>query len=219
MEPSTGTGLAAQLKQATRSAHAAAERSGLMVELLQGRINRPAYCLLLRNLHAIYEAMEAGLARHGASVASWSGLCGPALQRCGRLEADLAVLHAGPWRSALDLAPATLAYVARLQALARNAPELLLAHAYVRYLGDLYGGQVLGRLVREHFGLVGEAGTRFYEFGAAERVARLRLDFRAGLDALVLTPEQADAFVTEACSAFHRHQQLFDELAAAGAAL
>ena len=32
-----------------------------MAALLQGRLSLPGYCALMRNLHAVYEALEAGL--------------------------------------------------------------------------------------------------------------------------------------------------------------
>lgn len=38
--------------------------------------------------------------------------------------------------------PCTLEYMNRIRAVGRDAPELLVAHAYTRYLGDLSGGQV-----------------------------------------------------------------------------
>jgi len=46
--------LAERLKTETRALHTSAERSTFMGVLLRGRMERPAYCALLRNLHAIY---------------------------------------------------------------------------------------------------------------------------------------------------------------------
>ncbi|WVO15492.1 hypothetical protein L204_103150 [Cryptococcus depauperatus] len=58
-------------------------------------------------------------------------------------------------------------YLGHIRSLASSsitAPGLL-AHAYVQYLGDLSGGQVIGARVRESYDL-GESnrGTKFYEF-------------------------------------------------------
>ncbi|MCK7500861.1 MAG: biliverdin-producing heme oxygenase [Comamonadaceae bacterium] len=60
------------------------------------------------------------------------------------------------------------AYVARLRWLDRHDPGRLLAHAYVRYLGDLSGGQVVQRIVAAHA-----------EADAAGRTALLRFRRRA----------------------------------------
>ena len=56
-------------------------------------------------------------------------------------------------------------------ALSRDEPALLVSHAYVRYLGDLNGGQVLQRVVTGNAGLGSGIGTRFYEFGSQRRGA------------------------------------------------
>lgn len=214
MQSPTAPGLAARLKAATRSLHTLAERSGVMAELVQGRLSLPGYCALLRNLRAIYEALEAGLDEHPGDARLWR----PELRRLPALEQDLDRLHVGDWRADAPLTPAALAYVQRLTELAATAPGLLLAHAYLRYLGDLHGGQILARLIQRQFGLQAAerpSGTAFYAFGEPARVEQLKREFREGLDALPLRPGDADAFVAEACEAFRLHQQLFEELQAA----
>ncbi|TXT09105.1 hypothetical protein VHUM_02579 [Vanrija humicola] len=57
-------------------------------------------------------------------------------------------------------------YLGRIKELSRNADlaPRLLAHAYVRYLGDLSGGQVIGARLRKAYGLPGLDGRRFYYF-------------------------------------------------------
>ena len=68
--------------------------------------------------------------------------------------------------------------------LAESQPELLAAHSYVRYLGDLSGGQILARIVRESMAFRPGQGTAFYAFGDAAATADLRKAYRAGLVAL-----------------------------------
>jgi heme oxygenase (biliverdin-producing, ferredoxin) len=56
-------------------------------------------------------------------------------------------------------------YQTRLKALSATSPESLLAHTYVRYLGDLSGGQLIGSRMRKTYNLrEGKKGTEFYEF-------------------------------------------------------
>ncbi len=57
-------------------------------------------------------------------------------------------------------------YTARLQELADDESQVprLLAHAYVRYLGDLSGGQFIKRRLVKAYGLEDGAGVSFYEF-------------------------------------------------------
>lgn len=58
-------------------------------------------------------------------------------------------------------------YVSRIKYLSEEGsdPSLLLAHSYVRYLGDLSGGQVIRRRVTKAYGLDENGrGTQFYDF-------------------------------------------------------
>ena len=204
------TGLADRLRRETDSLHRAAERAPFIAALLAGRLTRPAYAAMLLDLRDLYGALEPALARHAEhpAIAPFSF---PALARREALAADVASLD-----SATSLAsprPAAGLYVARLQALdAAGDGQHLLAHAYVRYLGDLSGGQLLSGAVVGSADL-GGVGTAFYAFGDRAATASLARAFRTGLDeALVDDP---DHVVAEAQQAFRWHQQWFDELAAA----
>ena len=62
-----------------------------------------------------------------------------------------------------------------MKTVGEEAPELLVAHAYTRYLGDLSGGQQLARVARKAYNLEkGGAGTAFYEFGNIENFNRFK---------------------------------------------
>ncbi len=201
--------LARRLRDETRALHADAERSTFMSALLRGRMDRAAYAALLRNLHAIYEALEPALARHAAHPAL-APLNLAALARLASLRADL-VRVADPSDMTVELRPAAVGYVARLHELDEAQPELLVAHAYVRYLGDLSGGQLLRDIVARSPGLASRAGTAFYEFGDAPAASVLAASFRSGLDRVIVA--DPDAVVAEARRAFTGHRALFDELA------
>ena len=199
--------LAARLREETRELHRAAEGSAAMRALLAGRMDRAAYARLLRALHAMYVALEAGLAAHAARPGlAWIPLA--ALARSASLAADLDVVAGAAWRETPPVAEAA-AYADRLTTLAAKDPDLLAAHAYLRYLGDLSGGRLLGRAVRDSLGLTPERGAAFYEFPEVPDVGALRRAFRAGLDA---APLDADGVVDEARRAFAAHGRLFAAL-------
>lgn len=204
--------LSGRLRSDTRGAHERAERCALMQRLLAGRLPLADYRRLLEQFQALYDALESALSR----LADHPLVCRldhQALRRGPALADDLRHLHTlAPPQGPGPLVPATQAYVDRLQHLGRHDPPRLLAHAYVRYLGDLYGGQMVGSRLREQHGLGDNQGTHFYDFGDAARVRSLIGGFRAALDGLALTPTEADAVVAEACEAFDRHQQIFDQL-------
>jgi heme oxygenase (biliverdin-producing, ferredoxin) len=203
-------GLAQRLRLETRALHGQAEASALMRALIAGNIERGPYVALLHNLRALYAALETALAQHRADPRLRFATA-PALLRTARIEQDLEAL-APPDAPPNPLAEATQAYVQHLHTLAAREPLRLVAHAYVRYLGDLYGGQQLARGLRERLGLQGDAGTRFYDFGSPAQAQALRLGLRASLDAVQPSPAESDAIVDEACAAFRRHIALFEQL-------
>ena len=203
--------LAEQLRNDTRALHTEVERTGVMRLLLRGQLDRPSYCALLRNLHAVYAALEPALVRHAAHP-DVAPVVFEALFRAAPAAADLADLHGADWHAAIPLQAATMRYVARLHELAAHAPELLVAHAYLRYLGDLSGGQILHKIVAQSLHLAPGTGTRFYEFGSPTDVAGHLRAFRVGLDALPLPAGVQAAIVHETCNAFRLHGELFNEL-------
>ena len=209
LPPSAGP-LSLRLRSATRDLHRDAERAGLMAALLRGHVERERYARLLVNLHALYAALEPALEDCGTQP-GFAAFGFAALRRAPALAADLASLqvHTPP-----ALAPAMQAYVARLQRLAREQPALLVAHAYVRYLGDLNGGQVLGPKIGRALS-IDAGGLRFFDFGPPEASAAAAARFRAALDALPLADaDEAQALLDEARWSFAQHVELFDELAA-----
>lgn len=208
------TSLAERLKNETRRLHTEAERSLFMGVLLRGKMEQAAYCALLRNLHAIYATLEPALVRHSAHPAL-APVFAPSLLRAPSLAADLDALHGPGWGSALGLQPAGEQYVLRLKQIEAQQPELLLAHAYVRYLGDLSGGQMLSRIVAQSMGLAAGQGTAFYDFGDTSQASLLTRTFREGLKAVAVDDTGINAIVAEARSAFQRHHALFEELAVA----
>jgi heme oxygenase len=207
--------LSEALREGTRELHAQVERSGLMQSLLRGRIDLHTYCALLRNLHEIYRALESALARQGRHP--WIApvmLAG--LPRAALLAQDLVALRGESWEADLAVVPGARQYVRHLQELESAEPGRLLAHAYVRYLGDLSGGQILRRIVAATLRLAGPSGIRFYDFGSPDTAADLARRFRGGLDAVALDAAGVEALRAEARRAFELHRPLFEELQPSG---
>ncbi len=102
---------------------------------------------------------------------------------------------------------ATLAYVERLTHI---HPDLLLAHAYTRYLGDLSGGQHIVRKVTKRFPTPRTgAGFAFYAF---DNPSLLKNRFREAMHAQQLTKAQMQEVVDEANTAFDCNTALFESL-------
>jgi len=207
--------LGARLRTDTHALHVQAEHRPFMQALLRARLSTHAYCLLLRNLHPIYIALESALLAHAAHP-MLAPIFNPALHRARAIERDLQTLHGPDWASSLPRLASCKSYTERLDLLRHTCPHALAAHAYVRFLGDLSGGQLLKRIVRDGLQLAPEGGgTHFYDFGDTAQTALLTRAFRTGLLGIPADKTLIDEIVAEARHAYGLHLDLFDQLAAA----
>jgi heme oxygenase len=199
--------LAARLREETKQNHLEAERSGIMRRLLTRSLDLETYVALLRNLLPVYQALEDEMERHQGDqvVAPFHH---PGLARAAALEADLAELAGPEWHS-IPVIPEAEAYARRIRAAAAQDPALLVAHGYVRYLGDLSGGQILKKIVAETFQLASGSGLRFYEFPALGDLDAFKQGYRAALNSLSPAPDRADDIVREAIGGFEANTRLF----------
>jgi heme oxygenase len=204
-------GLSAALHDRTKTLHTEAERSGVMAALLRGQASRAAYLRLLVSLHAIYDVLERGLEAH-ASHPSLAPLQAPDFARREALEQDLRAALGDDWAARTETPGLAQEYATHLAQLAREHPVHLLAHAWLRYLGDLNGGQILARLMRNSPALAGMT-THFYEFPALPEPRAAAAAWKARLDALELDDATHEALVAEAIEGFRRHILLFRAIA------
>ncbi len=153
------------------------------------------------------------------STARWKMPCGPAATT--RWSPPCTTRRWSGWRpSTADLehwapgatheveSPAAQAYRDRVATASWGGA--LVAHHYTRYLGDLSGGQAIGKILDRTFDL-GGAGLAFYEFPM--RPKPYKDSYRAKLDGLSLDADEIDRAVDEVKIAFSLNQALFDELA------
>jgi heme oxygenase len=128
------------------------------------------------------------------------------------LETDLKYYFGSQWRDAIALSPAGEAYVQRIREVSNNEPELLIAHLYTRYLGDLSGGQILKGIAQRAMNLSDGEGTAFYEFEEIPDEKQFKATYRQALDELPIDEATATRIVDEANAAFGMNMKLFQEL-------
>lgn len=187
----------AALKARTAAAHLRAEKTGVVADLLRRRATRAAFVLFLRNLVPAYAALEEALA---AAPAPAGGVRFAEVERSAALAADLAGLAGQGWRG-LPVLPAAQAYAARIRDVGARDPERLIAHAYVRYFGDLNGGQILRRMIGETLALPAEA-LAFYDFPDIGDMPAFQADFRAAYERALGAVQDPEAVLAEAEMAF-----------------
>jgi heme oxygenase len=206
----TNKTLSERLRDATKSLHADVERSGIMPELLRGTLDSASYCRLLRGFYEIYAALETALSRNAAHPCV-APINFPELARTHTLEADLFELHGSKWQTEIGCVPACVRYVARLREIQISDAALLVAHSYVRYLGDLSGGQILQGIIARSQGLELGRGTSFYRFPPPGPSGLATL-YRNGLNAIPAPETTIERIVGEAEFAFAQHSLMFKQL-------
>ena len=208
-------GLADALRERTRSLHRQAESGGIVHDILRGQASQHGYALLLRNLLPAYREMEHGLERL-RDAPGVRAVAHPALYRSRAIESDLAGLCGQEWHRTLPLLEAGARY-ARAVAVAGEGNGLrLIAHAYVRYLGDLNGGRVLEHYLRRTLGLEARH-LAFYDFPAIADLDRFRSRYRDAFDDASRDLPEIEPILDEAVTAFRLNMELSDAVQAAAA--
>jgi heme oxygenase len=208
----TDLSLSARLRDETAEVHEAAERSAFVEALLGGALDVREYARFVVQLRAVYEALEDEVA--ASTDATLAPLLAPELVRLPALTRDLEHLVGPGWAAELAVLPAATAYADRIRLVARTEHEMLLAHHYVRYLGDLSGGQLIGRVLRRVYGLPDTRGTEVYEFDAIPSAKAFKDRYRVLLDALPWDSVVRTRLVDEARVAYRLNTDLFTELMA-----
>lgn len=199
--------LSVAMRDGSAAEHREAESSEYVERLVAGELAAEGYVELLLRLRAVYAALESvGQLLRDDAIAG--GFHDPGLDRLDAINADLAFW--APDAPAL-VSPAADEYVARILASAQWG-GLYLAHHYTRYLGDLSGGQVIGRVLSRTFNLDG-SGVDFYEFTAIPKPKPYKDEYRRRLDALGLSAADQQRVVDEVKVAFQLNRAIFEELA------
>ncbi|MEL4154979.1 biliverdin-producing heme oxygenase [Corynebacterium bovis] len=209
----TARPLSARLREETARAHEEAEHSVFMEQLLSGGRDRAAFVALQEQAYLFYSALEDAV-RTLADDPRVAAVADPGLERAQVLAEDLRVLG-----GEVDATPsaATRRYIDELVRIRDgwDAPGAV-AHHYVRYLGDLSGGQVIARRMGELYGVPAE-GLGFYRFDGVDKIKPYRDRYRRILDGLAFTEEESADLVRQATVAFSLNQGVFGDLADATA--
>uniref|UniRef100_A0A3B5MBJ4 heme oxygenase (biliverdin-producing) n=1 Tax=Xiphophorus couchianus TaxID=32473 RepID=A0A3B5MBJ4_9TELE len=200
------------LKPATKENHFRAENTQLMLSYQKGQITLQQYKVLLFSLYEIYKALEEELDRNSSHPAVAPIYFPQELARLESLESDLEYFFGQDWEKRVIVPAATQRYKQRLRKVGENEnPELLVAHAYTRYLGDLSGGQVLGKITQKSLGLSSKEGLSFFSFPGVSSPNRFKQLYRSRMNSVELTEEEKAAVLEEAVEAFELNIQVREQ--------
>ena len=140
------------LKDLTKEAHSNAERQEFVKILFSGNIDSKLYATYLRNQFFMYDALERAAASHGLLITL------PDVHRADKIDQDFLELWTDRQEDA-HLCPVVQDYIDYIGEI-RNEPDRLMAHMYVRHMGDLAGGQMIAKRV--------PGSGKYYEFADPE---------------------------------------------------
>nr|ARW68318.1 Heme oxygenase [Chondria sp. (in: red algae)] len=205
------TDLAKKLREGTSKSHSMAENVSFVKSFLGGVVDKKSYRKLLGNLFFIYSAIEEEIEinkSHGVI----NFIYYPQLCRKNSLINDLKYYYGDNWCELIKPSVSTQVYVDRIRKISYNNPELLIAHSYTRYIGDLSGGQILKKIAKSAMRLQDDLGTSFYDFDLIEDEKIFKDQYRNSLNNIPLNQLQIDQIIAEANVAFNLNMKIFQEL-------
>ena len=198
-----------QIKASSDAAHAEAENAPFISSLMAGSLTQVSYRDYLAAFLPIYKAMESLLhERNESQILGYFNH--KALDRSEYIAHDLATLNAilGSEFDGTSL-HSVKNYLQRLGSEISDAR--LLAHHYIRYLGDLSGGQAISKLVSRHYSISDDALT-FYNFTNIGDAVYYKKRYRDLLNLAPLTSEEKSEFLDEVTHLYRLSTDIFIEL-------
>ena len=207
----------AALRERTWGGHGDSEGAEFMTDLMKGRGTRDDYIALVAQHYFVYQSLEAAAVRFTGD-AEVVPFLSPALTRMPALESDLEFLLGSDWLALIAPLPTAVRYVERIDAIAAEGwGGGFVAHHYTRYLGDLSGGQHIGKVMQRHFGFETN-GIGFYLFDEIADPAEFKTRYRDELDAADWDATEQERVIDEVLLAYRLNTELFVDLAKAKAA-
>nr|YP_010337272.1 heme oxygenase [Pseudoerythrocladia kornmannii]QUE28353.1 PbsA [Pseudoerythrocladia kornmannii]UNJ16857.1 heme oxygenase [Pseudoerythrocladia kornmannii] len=203
--------LANQLREGTTKAHSMAENVSFVKSFLSGVVDKNSYKKLVANLYFVYTAMEIEMEKHKNHVAI-KPIYFPELNRKESLQTDLKFYYGDGWKEEVEASPATQIYVDRIHQIGDTQPELLIAHAYTRYLGDLSGGQILKKIAQSAMQLSTSEGVAFYNFDNIKDEKEFKNQYRSALNSIPVGETSKEDIISEANVSFNLNMKIFQEL-------
>lgn len=226
------SGLAFALDDGTRKSHSMAENTAFVQGFFKGISSPDSYRNLVTSLYYVYKAMEEDVLDNADRNSMVSRIDESRLRRLPGLEKDMEYFYGSDWKTTMTPpTAATKKYVDRILEISRTTSDendgdesseslptssqeyLFIAHQYTRYLGDLFGGQMMGSMATRSMNLPSDgSGVAFYVFEGVDSVKDFITEWYTQLNALDLTERQKQEIVDEANHVFALNIGILEEV-------
>ena len=180
------------LKKMTQNKHSSAERSWFAKKMISGDITNEQYSIYLKQQYLCYSALE----KRFENIEDENYCLPNKLKRAEKILEDLNELY--PEHNKIDVFESTKLYEKYI--LEDCDETLLYAHVYVRYLGDLKGGQMIAKRV--------PGSGKYYQF---ENPEELEVFIRAKLNTEEKFKNECNQCFQSAINLFQDLQAHFEE--------
>ncbi|MDF3821014.1 biliverdin-producing heme oxygenase [Leptospira sp. 96542] len=204
--------IAMMLREGTADKHQETEKVPYLRAIFRGGLDPQTYTYQLESLLYVYQEME-NLFREKKDNAILSKVYYPELFRTDAIKEDITFFQKKfGTKIRGKISKATEDYINHIKNVAATKPEMLVAQSYVRYLGDLSGGQAIKKVVAKTFQLEGNEGTAFYEFPQITDHMAFKGIYRQAMDTLPFDENGQAELLKEANITFDLNKNLFLEL-------
>ncbi|HAT4321318.1 TPA: biliverdin-producing heme oxygenase [Clostridium perfringens] len=200
------------IKNNSNDLHAVAEKTGFLKRLLEGKASTESYAEYLYNLYEVYNAIEVNLEKCKDNKVVKDFVL-PEIYRAEAILKDLKFLLGENLNTMKPLA-STRAYVARINEIGETAPELLVAHAYTRYLADLFGGRTIYGMVKDLY-KIDEEGLNYYKYETLSDGSEMKgfvMNYHNKLNNIELNEEMKERFINEVANSYVYNIAISNEL-------
>jgi heme oxygenase len=173
------------LRDLTKEAHNDAERTAFVKLLFSGNIDPKLYATYLKNQHPMYEVLEVC----AMPLQLLHGL--PDIRRAPAILEDFVELWGKDNTEKPKMCPTVDRYIKYILSI-KDDPKRIMAHVYVRHMGDLAGGQMIAKRV--------PGSGKMYQFSSPEE---LKTAIRAKID---------DTMADEAKVCFSYATEFFEDM-------
>lgn len=209
--------LSEMLLAGTKEYHNQLDSSPMSTDFYRGVVKKEVFKKGIEALYFIYSAMEDELERNKDHPCVAPIYFPTELYRREALSQDLLYFYGADWEKLISPSAATKLWVKRIREVGKKDPGLLVAHCYVRYIGDLSGGHLLNNVAKKVLRLpqTGE-GLRFYQFDGITSHTAFKQLYRSKLNEVGVELETKKSIVDEAIKAYKYALQIVAELEGVG---
>lgn len=193
----------------TKRLHSMAENTGFIKRLISGEATTQTYGEYIYNLYFVYKAIEENLEKHKDNEVLKEFIT-PEVFRAESLLKDSKFLLEGNLDST-EICDSTKVFVNRLNEISKTDPNLLVAHAYTRYLADLFGGRTIFNIVKEKYNIEDD-GLNYYMFDDISDLKAFVMYYHQKLNLINLTDEEKDRFLNEVSLSYIFNISISNEL-------